>query len=432
MENDKSIWSMHVKQNVLTAFKPRKTVESQNAWNLYGDIAWFGVLAGVVTSFVSVFIIRLGGSDTQVGLLSALPAFVTIFVSMPGSVFVERETRPLSVLLVTGVLYRAGYLVMGLLPLFLATGSAWGVVILSTLLTIPQSVANIAFTTMFAAVVKPERRAHIVSVRNALIGITSTATALIGGKFLDWFVFPLNYTVLFTLAFAASLMSSYYLTRIQLPPTPAPPVPRMPAQNPGLGGFFSIFRSSSNFARFTLTSFAFQWGLFFTVPLYSIYVVRSLHASEGWIGLINMVASGTTILFYPLWGRLTARRGNRIAMIITTAGLAGYALLTPLIPSLYWILFVAFWGGIFSSGQVLAFFNGLLEVCGTPIQRPARIAAYNTLVNVAAFAAPLISTVFVDRIGIENMLIAGGLLRLFGTFLIWQQRALDKKPRATG
>jgi predicted MFS family arabinose efflux permease len=119
-------------------------------------------------------------------------------------------------------------------------------------------------------------------------------------------------------------------------------------------------------------------------------------------------------------------------MIITTAGLACYALLTPLIPSLYWILFVAFWGGIFSSGQVLAFFNGLLEVCGTPIQRPARIAAYNTLVNVAAFAAPLISTVFVDRIGIENMLIAGGLLRLFGTFLIWQQRALDKKPRATG
>lgn len=430
MENDKWIWPRRVGHNVLTALKPRKTDESQNAWNLYGDIAWYGVLAGVVTSFVSVFTIRLGGSDTQVGLLSALPALVTIFVSMPGGVFVERETRPLSVLLITGVLYRSGYLVMGLLPLFLRTGQAWGVVILSTLLTIPQSVANIAFTTMFAAVVRPEKRAHIVSVRNVLIGITSTATALIGGKFLDWIIFPLNYTILFTLAFAASLMSSYYLTRIRLTPTFRSAPLRSPEQRRGLGGFFSIFRASPRYTRFTLASFAFQWGLFFTVPLYSIYFVRSLHASEGWIGLINMVGSGTTILFYPLWGRLTAQRGNRIAMIITTAGLACYPLLTPLVPSLYWILLVSFWGGIFSSGQVLAFFNGLLEVCGTESQRPARIAAYNTLVSVAAFAAPLISTAFVDTFGIENMLVAGGLLRLMGSFLIWQQRVLEKKPRA--
>lgn len=428
MENDKWVLPMRVRQNVLTAFKPRTTVESQNAWNLYGDIAWYGVLAGVVTSFVSVFTIRLGGSDTQVGLLSALPAFVIIFVSMPGSVFVERETRPNSVLLISGVLYRAGYLAMGLLPLFLVTETAWGVVILATLLTIPQSIANIAFTTMFAAVVRPEKRAHIVSVRNVLIGITSTATALIGGKFLDWIIFPLNYTILFTLAFAASLMSSYYLTRIQLPPTSLSAPPRSPAQKLGFGGFLSIFRASPRYTRFTLTSFAFQWGLFFTVPLYSIYFVRSLHASDGWIGLINMVTSGTTILFYPLWGRLTARRGNRIAMVITTAGLACYPLLTPLVPSLYWMLLISLWGGIFSSGQVLAFFNGLLEVSGTESQRPARIAAYNTLVNVAAFAAPLISTAFVDTFGIVNMLVAGGLLRLAGSLLIWQQRVLEKKP----
>ena len=44
--------------------------------------------------------------------------------------------------------------------------------------------------------------------------------------------------------------------------------------------------ASPGFTRFTLASFVFQWGLFFTVPLYSIYWVRVLHASDGWVGAI--------------------------------------------------------------------------------------------------------------------------------------------------
>ncbi len=410
---------------VLKAFKPRQTVDSQNAWNLYGDIAWFGVLSGIITSFVSVYTIRLGGTDLQIGLLSALPALVAIFVSIPGSRLVEKEKRPLSVLTITAILHRSGYLAMGLVPFFIFTHQAWWVVILSGLLTVPQAVANVAFTVMFANVVKPDKRAHVVSVRNVLVGITSTATALIGGKFLDWLVFPINYQILFTLGFTASLVSAYYLTRIRMPKvsrhavTPTTDGPR------GLRSYVAMLHASPGYTRFTITSFVFQWGLFFTAPLYSIYWVRTLHATDGWVGLINMVGSGTTILFYPLWGRLTAGRGNRIAMIITTAGLATYPFLMALFPSLGWMLFVSFVGGVFSSGQALAFFNGLLEVC--PEQnRAARIAAYNTLSNLAAFASPLISTALLDVFGIEAMLVLGAGMRLVGAFLIWQQRVLAR------
>jgi len=419
-----------VKKRMPTALRPRQTVESQNVWNLYGDIAWFGVLSGVVQSFLSVFVIRLGGSDTHVGLLTALPALVAVFFSIPGSRMVERESKPLSVLLISGTLNRAGYLAIALLPFFLVTRAADGVVVLVALLSIPVAVANVAFTTMFGQAVRPEHRAHVVSIRSVWIGITSTLAALLGGKFLDLVQFPINYQILFAFAFAASMVSIYYLSRIRLPEAARAGAAARPAEMPrGLRALIDTLRSSDGYTRFALTSFFFQWGMFFTTPLYSIYWVRNLNASDGWVGVINMVGSATTILFYPLWGRLTARRGNRIAMILTTAGMAAYPFSLALAPSVEWAVVVSFWGGVVSSGQALSFFNGLLEVC-PELNRSSYIAAYNTLVNVAAFASPILSTSLTETFGIQAMLFLGAGLRLFASFLIWQRGVLAVGRRA--
>lgn len=413
---------------VPAALKPRESVESQNAWNLYGDIAWYGVLAGISSSFLSVFTLRLGGTDTMVGLLSALPALVTMVFSIPGGRYVEKR-QLLPVLLITGVLTRAGYFAIGLLPSFFSSFRAEGVVLFTTLLTIPAAISNVAFATLFARTVPIDRRAHVVSVRNVLLGITSTAAALLGGKLLDWVIFPVNYQVLFVIAFACSMLSIFYLSRIKIPMVAKDATTRATNGLAGMGSIVKMVRARDDYGRFTLTSFIFQWGLFFTAPLYSIYWVRTVHASDGAVGLINMVGSATTILFYPLWGRLTARRGNRPALILTTAGLAGYPFLMALSPTVGWMLFVSFWGGVFSSGQSLSFFNALLEVC--PEQnRATRIAAYNALSNIAAFAAPLLSTSLTELIGIQAVLLAGAGLRLLGSAIIWQQRVLaGKRPR---
>ena len=415
---------MQVKTRVLQVFQSPKTIESQNAWNLYGDIAWYGILSGIVQSFLAVYVIRLGGSDTHVGLLTALPALVGIVFSIPGSRLVEREGKPLSVLLITGLLHRLGYLLIALLPFIFATNAAEGVVFVVVLLSIPVAVANVAFTTMFGQAVKPENRARVVSIRSVWIGITSTLIALVGGKFLDLVQFPINYQILFAVAFASSMVSIYYLSRIRLPVADASgaavPRPKLPR---GVRAFVDMLRTSDGFVQFTLTSFLFQWGLFFTIPLYSIYLVRNLNASDGWVGVINMVGTATTILFYPLWGRLTARRGNRIAMVLTTLGMAAYPLFLGLAPTVEWAVVVSFWGGVVSSGQALSFFNGLLEVC-PELNRSSYIAAYNTLVNLAAFPSPIISTSLTEVYGIQAMLFVGAGMRLVAAFLIWRKGVL--------
>jgi len=180
-------------------------------------------------------------------------------------------------------------------------------------------------------------------------------------------------------------------------------------------------RGSRNYTEFTLASFVFHWGLFFPVPLYAIYWVRVLQASEGWVGVFSMVGSATTIVFYPLWGRLATQRGNLYLIVLAAVGLVLYPLATALSPSVEWIILVSFIGGVFTSGFSLAFFNRLLEV--TPeLHRASYIAAYSTLINVTAFVGPLVSTSLLALFDIRALLLVGAALRLIGALLFGRQR----------
>lgn len=412
--------NLHIKDRVQAALKPRRTLESQNTWNLYGDIAWFGILSGVANAFLAVFTIRVGGSDTHVGLLSSLPALAAIFASIPGSRLVEREKKPLSVLIITAILNRLGYLGIALVPFFFLTHAADAIVVLVALLTIPGAIANVAFTTMFAQAIAPENRARVVAIRNVWIGVVSTITAFAGGKFLDVVLFPINYQILFAVAFAGSMVSAYYLTRIRLPEQTSPPPSRVADSPRGARAFVQTLRGSRKFTEFTVSSFIFHWGLFFPIPLYSIYWVRVLNASEGWVGVFSMIGSATSILFFPLWSRLTTQRGSLYAIVITTFGLALYPLATALSPSVEWIILVSFLGGVFSSGFGLTFFNRLLEVC--PEQhRASYIAGYNTLINVTAFVGPILSTLLLSVFSIHALLLAGAAMRFASAMLFWRQ-----------
>jgi len=418
----KDIFSLpaRVRTRVMRAFEPRQTIDQQNAWHLYGDIAWFGVLFAVAQSFLSVFTIRLGGSDTHVGLLSSLPALVTIFASIPGSHLVEREKKPLSVLLITVTINRFGYLAIALMPFFVLTQRADVVVVLFALLSIPGAIANVAFTTMFAHAVKTEDRPRIVSVRNILLGITTTLTALIAGRFLDLVTFPLNYQFLFILAFAASMLSVYHLARLQMPSAPtAESDPKIIAPR-GVREFIAMLRANAAFARFTIASVVVAGGLWFAIPLYSIYWVRVLNASEGWIGIFAMVNNATSIFFFPVWARLATQYGNRAVLIATSAGLAGFPLLTALAPSVEWVVPVCFWGGVFTAGFQISFFNGLLDVCPAE-NRASFIALCYTLINVAAFLAPLLSSSLTAFVSVQMLLIIGTGFRLLGAWMMWKR-----------
>jgi MFS family permease len=402
-------------------FRRRETVEEQNNWNLYLDVAWWGVLSGITSTFVSVFAIRLGASNILVGLLVSLPALVNIFWLIPSARIIERQRRRLPVIVLAGFLQRLGYLLIALMPFVFRVDQPEALVGLVALVTFPTAIASVAFTSLLADVVPADKRAQVVSTRNVLVSIVSTITVLVSGKLLDLLPFPLNYQLLFGVGFAASLVSLYYVSRIKVADASgAESRPRhktRPAIN--LRRSLKQLMSHGDFVRFSASAFIFHWGLYLPSALYAIYRVKNLGASDTWIGLLSMVQNAVTILTYFYWGRVAGRRGNRRVLLISSLGVVLYPVLTGLSPRVELLLLPSVVAGIFGAGFNLSFFNTLLEVCPQE-RRPSYVAINTTLINVAAFLAPLLGTSLTNLSDIRVVFFIAGALRLLGAGFFYQ------------
>lgn len=407
---------------------PQISVQQQNITRLYLDIAWWGVAAGVTSTYLTVFAIRLGASTSLVGWLTAIPALVLVFWSIPSSRFAERQSQHLPMLLWSAFFHRFGWLLIALTPLFLRTHLPLALVVLTAISAIPASTASVAFTTLFADVVPPELRSRVVSTRNVLVSAVSLGTLLLLGAVLDKLPFPASYQLMFGLAWATSMVSLYHVSKLRGPTRPLPPRPRAERRPlaPRARGLVRSIVAERNFTRFTLASLGLMWGMNFPIPLYSIYRVRELHASDGWVALLSVVFSAVNIVAFFAWGRMGSRWSDRKILLISAAGLAAYPFLLASFHSLPPQLFVNVVGGVFSAGSTLAIFNEMLAVC-PEAHRPRFIAVYAALTNVAVFFAPLAGAVTADWLGVRPAIVVGCGFRVASVLLLaWLCPVVDR------
>lgn len=402
-------------------YLPPDGIEAGNLRSLYADTVWFGVLSGVVATYVAVFALRLGATTGQIGWLTALPALVSIFWSLPAARLIERQRRPLSLILVSGALQRLIYLAMAAAPWLMRVGLVEVLIALNTLVALPAAVISTAITALIPELAAAERRGQVVSVRWLLMAAAETVAALVAGQLLGLMPVPLNYQVVISAGTALSLLSLYYLRRLRVPDSALarPHLPKGQAVPHSLRDRLAGILAQREFVRFAAASFVFYWGIYLPAALWSIIRVRDLQASDAWIGVIAVVHSISVIAGYVAWGKIAAQRGNRWLLILCAIGVTLYAFFTALVPSIEWMIPTSVLGGVAWSGCNLALFNILLAFCPAD-RRPTYIALYTTLVNVTAFLGPLLGAILADWIGIRWAFVASGVARLFGLLLFWR------------
>jgi Na+/melibiose symporter-like transporter len=403
------------------AFRRQETIEGQNRQNLYLDVTWFGVLSGITSTFVSVFAIRLGASNTLVGLLVSLPALINVFWLIPSARIIEHQRRRLPIIVLAGFLQRVGYLLVALMPFVLRTHRPEALVGLVAFITFPTATLSVAFTSLIAEVVPAHKRAEVVSTRNVLLSAVSTVTMLVSGKLLDLLPFPLNYQLLFAAGCVTSLVSLYYVSRIQVADASVAqsrPERKIPLAT-GLRHSWTQITCQRDFLRFSASAFVFHWGLYLPSALYAIYRVRNLGASDTWIGLLSTVQNAVTIFTYVYWGRVASRKGNQQVLFVSSLGAVLFPVLTGLSTRVEPLILPSIAAGVFGAGFNLSFFNTLLQVCPTE-RRPSFVAINTTLINVAAFLAPLLGTSLANVLGIRNALFIAGGVRLLGAGLFYK------------
>jgi Major Facilitator Superfamily len=405
-------------------------VQKRNFLNVQVDAVGVG-LASAAAPFLPVFLARLGASNTDVGLLTAMPAFTGLFLAIIIGRFLQRRRQVVPWFSVARLLNISAYAMTGIVPFLVPREFAvTAVLVIWAAVTVPQTLSNVAFSVVMNAVAGPRGRYDLLSRRWSILGLTTALAVAIVGKVLDSIAFPLNYQVVFMCLSVGGLISYYFSNHISLPDTEPPTL--TPGQSPGqrFEGFVSLIRSEKEFVSFTAKRLVYMTGTAVALPLVPLYYVREVQASDAWIGAITMTQTAVALLGYIFWTRQSRKRGSRFVLLATALGMALYPVLMALTHSLELMVVFAALSGIFQAGQDLVFFDELLKT--VPAKYSATfVSLAQCLEYLSRVAAPIIGTMLADQAGLGAGLMLSGVLRLVGFGLFaWQPRVRPVLPSA--
>jgi MFS family permease len=396
-----------------------------NAWYICVEVFWSTIFAGALT-FAGAYAIRLGASNTEVSLLTSLTALTAALVLMPTGHFLQKRRRPKNWILAGLMLYRVGTLLFVLLPwmeLGLPKGTLF--VIIFTLLTFPMHFFNLGFIPLLAEAIPEPQRADAFTARNVVQGAAMSLSTLLLGLWLGRVVYPVNYQVLFMFGFVTAMVSLYYLAKVRVPDA-RPPAPgaaeagarRQSLIKRGAATLTTPFKQQA-FRRIFFNSFVFSLGLWAAAPLYLLYPVRALGASEDWLGAYGAIGNLATIFGYLFWRRVINRWGEPKVLRYTVLGMGFFPFLVGSTPSLNLILVLVGLNGLIIAGFNLSHFNTFLKAIPEG-ERHNQTALYMTLMNVGAFVAPMVAVwLGGEHYGFGAVLVVCGLLTLAGSLSFW-------------
>jgi len=399
------------------------TLNSQirrNFFHLYGDIFWFGVLTGSTLAFLAIYASRLGASNFQVGLLTAGPAIVNLFISLPAGKWLGGKSL-VRVSKFAVLVQRLGYLVLVPLPwLFSGNLQVWMMLSLSLVMAIPNAGYTISFNALFGDVVPPEYRGGVVGRRNALVAVSTTVTALICGQLLKRIDFPLNYQVVFGIGAFGGLMSAYHIGRLRLDKLAGTLAEVKERVLKPSGRLLRLDLLRGPYGTFMLAYLALYTFMYVSVPLNPLFVVREVAFSDITISVGNALFWGFMFIVSLRMAWISRRFGHRRVLVVGAFSMSLYPLLTGLswIPLHYYIANVV--GGVswgLTGGSLL---NRLME--RVPVDdRPDHMALYNMVLNLGMLGGSMIGSTVATLLGLRDaMLLSAGVRALAGFLrLLW-------------
>jgi Na+/melibiose symporter-like transporter len=349
---------------------------------------------------------------------------LAVILLIPTARFLEARSNRTPWLWGSLLIARLGYAVVAVLPwLVPAMHQATSLVWLLIAISIPSTFFSAGFTPLLADIIPERTRARVFANRNIILGATVAPLTYLAGRWLEagnaisWATFPLNYQILYFIGFAASMISTAFLFKIKVPPSRiVEHKPREKGNRLSWRQLKAMFGEKRDFGIIIINTLVFGAGEWLVGPLYILFFVNELGASDGWIGLNSTLANIGAIIGYALWQRWIQKLGYQRTLLITVPMAASYALLVSLFPNLTAILVWGVWINLINPGVNLSHFNILLKLCPDE-RRASYIAVYSVVMNAGAFVGPMIGVALAQMWTIRTLLLVGSGIRLCGAIL---------------
>ena len=402
-----------------------------NILNSIWDGAWYSVMTGLTASFMGVYALSLGASDTMLGWLSSLPALIALLSQIPAAVITERQPQRLKVLVPFSLVFRSGYLLFAFIPLLPLTPTvrAWVFIALVSLINFPGAVANVSWAAMMGDIFPTTLRGRIFSDRNMLLGIVTMLCTLSAGPLLDSIRYPYNFMTLFIVSFTALMFSTWYLLKIKENPPAVTTIKSVPTRWSGIRQTLQ----DKNFLFFAIALFVVHLGFNISAAMWTILHVKVLLLSKTYIGAITVISQLVSVLTYRWWGRFADKYGPKLALFLSIALFMPQPWLHNFIVRPWPLIPLSILNGFAGAGFGMVLFNVLLDISPDEKARPSYIAVFNTMMGITGFVTPLLGVALYQTTNMATVFTVASLLRLGGMVLmIWKLgvRLPSRKPVA--
>lgn len=374
-------------------------------------------IVNAASIFFPVFLVRIGGTNLEIGLLTAIPALTGFLLAIPIGSFLQSRrnvvpwysaSRGLGQLV-----YAATAIAVSVVPRDLLVPS---ILALWAIVTIPTTFGTVAFNVVMDGAAGPRGRYDLLSRRWSIMGLTTAITVAIVGQLLDLIGFALNYQIVFFVFSAAGLLATWFSLQIKVPDHP--PRVTVPGESVGdrLRMYVATLREEPAFLWFIARQWVLTFGLRLAAPLIPLWYIREAHAPDSWIGIIGTAQSLALLVGYYSWRRLSRRYPTRYLLAIVTVGVALYPALLVLSHDLVLITVITAYGALIGAGFDLVLFDELMKTI--PPKAAVTFSAFQTSVaNLAAIIAPLAGGSLADQLGIGPGLVVAAVITLVGALL---------------
>ncbi|MEE4194065.1 MAG: MFS transporter [Anaerolineae bacterium] len=410
--------------------------DDRNAYYLVVEVFWAAFL-NAAASFNVAYALRLDATDQMVGYLSSIPALFAIFLSIPAGQWVQRTKNKNRLLITSLAVFRLGYVAVALVPWlnFLNIPDGSVVIILLILFAVTQRPMIIGFSPMMSEVLPVNKQAPVISARMQIMSAVQSVSVFLFGLWLDKIIFPLNYQLMYFFAFGLSIISTVLLARIERPKEKTESEPenaekgKVPLKAK-INDLVKVAKENPTLVKYMVNVLCMDFGMWVTSPLFSIYYINNMGASDGWLGTASALHNVAVIVGYSLWRPVVNRLGAMKLLQYAALLRPLWPLSIALAPNLTWILVIhGIWGLIVPSIG-LSSQSAFLQVLPADA-REAGQALHSTVQNASMFVSPLLGVAIAEVIGIPTTLLIFAGVRLLGSFMWTINPIMDRKQPAS-
>ncbi|GAB5494073.1 MAG: MFS transporter [Phototrophicaceae bacterium] len=378
--------------------------ERANYTHLVFDIGWFAIALASTSRFLHFYAIRMGADAVALGLMAALPAIVLVFSTSLSAWWRSRYEDSVHAIWLPSMGYRFIFLLPAFTPFFPIEWRVLWLILAAVLPAFTQGISNTIFVIMMRETVSHERLPSLLAKRQFALNIMLLIGVLGFGFLLEVLPFPLNYQVMFVLAFIFALASQWHLGKLNV---------IVPPHKPKKGDKVQLKQllktdSFQSIAFVTLLSYVGFFSIFAIIPL---FLERQLGADEGYIaifGAIELIAgAGIMLVLEPIMRRLGSRKTISLSIFIT--GLAALAI--ALAPTLEVALIgAALTGAGWNANNVagLRFFTER-----TSANDMGATTAYYEIIFIAMFVGPMLgSSIAGLGVPLIGVILIGAIMRI--------------------